>query len=55
MYQIPKSWSFYAFCPVCKDFLKEATSVGDARKQIEEHEKSVHKGKPVGTFGKQKS
>ena len=57
MFQIPKEWEFYAFCPACNssdkqpDFIVQGKSLSDAREQLEVHEKECHKGKPVGTFG----
>ena len=54
MFQNLHNWEFYAYCPVCNKFETQADSIADARAKIEQHEQECHKGKPVGTFGKQK-
>ena len=58
MFQIPKEWKFYAYCPVCNssekypDFIARGESLSHVRQQLEAHEKECHKKKLVGTFGK---
>jgi len=49
---------YYCYCPKCnedgkaKNFFAKAKSLHAAKLKLEEHEKALHKGKPVGTFGK---
>lgn len=47
---------FYCYCPVCNKteikFFKKAVNLSDAKGQLQHHEKEVHNGKMVGTFGK---
>ena len=48
---------YYCYCPVCNnsdkayDFFVKADSLQEAKENLQIHEKDLHKGKPVGTFG----
>jgi len=54
-------YKFYCYCPVCNksdkapDFFAKADSLSEAKETLIMHEKSLHKGKPCGIFGKGKS
>ena len=47
-------YKYYCYCSNC-DYAEKAKSISDAKVKIELHEKEVHKGKPIGTFGKGKT
>jgi len=44
---------YYWRCPSCApDEQHPCASLEEARKELEKHEREVHKGRPVGVFGK---
>lgn len=48
-----ETYFYYWKCEDCK-LLQKASSLQDAKEQLEKHEVEFHKGKPIGAFGKSK-
>jgi hypothetical protein len=47
---------YYWYCPACNMLEHQhAKSLSEACKNLKKHEKEMHKGKQVGTFGVKKS